>query len=136
MDSSQEEIDAHTAPYKFYVPFFASLKRAEVVDAFTDHLYRTTDVSVAPFYDFEDRFQIKSHASGGPLLPESQGWRERDLEEDDDDDEEPPTTSSGSWETAAQRDDRSAPINPDQGGDSKYLLILITLALIVWRFCS
>jgi hypothetical protein len=136
LDEPPEKWESHSEQFQFYVPFFASIKRAEVTEAFIDHLYRTTAVSNAPVYDFEDRFCIKSYASGGPLLPESPGWRERDLEEDDDDDEEPPTTSSGSWETAAQRDGRSAPIDPDQGGDSRYLLILIPLALIVWRLCS
>lgn len=137
VDESDEELAGHDAPYQFYVPFFASLKRAEVIEAFTDHLYRTTDVSDAPVYDLDDRFRIQSYASGGPVLPESPGWRERDLEDDDDDEDEvPPKTASSPWESAAQRDERKVPAEQSGVGDGRILLILIPLGLIVWRLCS
>lgn len=142
MDCPQEEIDAHTAPYKFYVPFFSSLKRAEVVDEFTDHLYRTTDVSDAQVYDFEDRFRIKSHAKGGPLLPESPGWRERDRDPEEDEplQQEPaPSTAFQRWTTAAERDELKVPVEHKEASNSSYLpvviALLITTAIFV-KFCT
>lgn len=85
LDESPEEFNAHTDPYKFYTRFYASIKRAEVVEEFTDHLYRTTHVSEASAYDYDDRFRINAYASGGDPLPENPGWRERDDADDDDD---------------------------------------------------
>lgn len=84
LDESPDEFNGHTEPFKFYTPFFASLKRAGVVEEFTDHLYRTTHVSDAPAYDPDDRFRIKAYALGGGPLPESPGWRERgDLDDEE-----------------------------------------------------
>jgi hypothetical protein len=141
LNESPDKFNEHTEPFKYYTRFFASLKRADVVEEFTDHLYRTTHVSEAPAYDPDDRFRIKAYALGGDPLPESPGWRERDDDDDDDEDHNDATYSSSvsesnQWLSAADKDNIKTPTEQKEINYGRYLYLLIPLALILLRLCT